>query len=356
MPSLSRMLICLCLLSLAAMPGPRAWSQWTTQESGTKERFRGLSVVSPAVVWASGTNGTYARTTDAGKTWKSAAVPGAEGLDFRDVHAVDDKAAYLLSAGQGALSKVYKTVDAGKTWALQFTNPDASGFLDAIAFWDADHGLAIGDPVEGRFAVFATADGGKTWSRIPPEGMPPALPGEGAFAASGTCLVVEGKSNAWFGTGGAKPSRVFRSTDRGKTWSVGETPVRAGTPSAGIFSLAFRDAEHGVAAGGDYKQPEQAGVNVALTEDGGKTWRPSKGTPPSGFRSAVAYRPRTEGRGMIAVGQAGCDVSADGGETWQRVAGSGLHAVASAPGESACWAVGDGGSIQFLRALPQGDH
>ena len=210
---------------------------------------------------------------------------------------------------------------------MLYVNQDPKGFLDAIAFWDADHGLALGDPVDGRFVILTTDDGGKTWKPIPPEGMPPALPGEGAFAASGTCLVVQGDGHAWFATGGAKVSRVFRSTDRGRTWTAHETPVMAGTPSSGIFSLAFQDADHGVAVGGDYKEPGRAGNVVALTSDGGRTWRLPKGRGPGGYRSAVAYVPGTQGRTLVAVGPTGSDVSVDGGENWRRLGTTGFHAV-----------------------------
>ena len=237
-------------------------------------------------------------------------VPGASALDFRDVHAVDAETAYLLSIGAGEQSRIFKTTDGGATWATLYVNKDPKGFLDAIAFWDADHGLALGDPVDGRFVILTTDDGGKTWEPTPPEGMPPALPGEGAFAASGTCLVVQGDGHAWFATGGAKVSRVFRSTDRGRTWTAHETPVMAGTPSSGIFSLAFHDADHGVAVGGDYKEPGETGNVVALTEDGGRTWRLPKGQGPGGYRSAVAVRaghagPHPGGRRPHGVGRLG---------------------------------------------------
>ena len=198
--------------------------------------------------------------------------PTPSGLDFRDIQGFNDRVATLLSIGPGELSRIYRTADGGASWALQHTNRDPKGFLDAIAFWDADHGLALGDPVDGRFVILTTDDGGRTWSRIADAGMPEALPGEGAFAASGTCLVTQGHSNAWFGTGGGASARVFRSTDRGRTWTVASTPVRAGSPSSGIFSLAFRDADHGVAVGGDYKSLADKTANLALTDDGGRTW------------------------------------------------------------------------------------
>ena len=321
-----------------------ATAPWTAQASGTKARLRGLSVVSEKVAWASGTGGTFVITTDGGKSWRAGTVPGASSFDFRDVHGVDATTAYLLSIGAGEQSRILKTTDGGATWAMLYVNKDPKGFLDAIAFWDADDGLALGDPVGGRFVVLSSEDGGKTWEPTPAEGMPQALPGEGAFAASGTCLVVTRDGHAWFGTGGAKASRVFRSSDRGKTWKAHETPVMAASPSSGIFSLAFDDADHGVAVGGDYKEPGLAGNVVALTSDGGRTWRLPKGEQPGGYRSAVAFVPGTQGRTLVAVGPTGSDISVDGGENWRRLGTTGFHAVGFAS-PSAGWAAGEDGMV-----------
>ena len=327
-----------CLLASGAA------ARWVAQASGTKARLRGLCAVGGEVAWASGTGGTFLRTVDGGRTWRAGSVPGASARDFRDVHAVDADTAYLLSIGPGEQSRIDKTDDGGSTWANVYTNRDPRGFLDAIAFWDADRGLALGDPVGGRFMILTTDDGGRTWNRIAPEGMPEALPGEGAFAASGTCLVVGAGGHAWFATGGAKAARVFRSVDRGRTWTSHETPIGAGSPSAGIFSLAFRDADHGIAVGGDYKEPGRAGRVVALTSDGGRTWRLPTGQGPGGYRSAVAYVPGTRGRTLVAVGSAGSDVSEDGGESWRRLGAAGFHAVGFG-GPAAGWAVGDEGAV-----------
>jgi photosystem II stability/assembly factor-like uncharacterized protein len=180
--------------------------------------------------------------------------------------------------------------------------------------------------------------------------MPPALNGEGAFAASGTCLVVQGQGNAWFGTGGAKVSRVFRSTDRGRTWAAHETPVRAGTPSSGIFSLAFRDADRGVAVGGDYKDPEESGGVVSLTTDGGRNWARAKGAQPGGYRSAVAFVPAGPAPRLVAVGPTGTDISMDAGENWQRLGAMGFHAVGFAGTPPGGWAVGEDGRIAKIQA------
>jgi photosystem II stability/assembly factor-like uncharacterized protein len=329
------------VVSLIAHP---SLAQWVTQDSGTRARLRGLSVVSHDIAWASGSDGTCLRTTDGGKTWLARSVPGASSLDFRDVHAIDADSAYLLSIGEGEKSRIYKTIDRGTTWVLQYTDRGPKGFLDAIAFWDAEHGCALGDPVDGRFVIVTTDNGGMSWKRLPDEAMPPARAGEGAFAASGTCLVVQGHSSAWFATGVARVARVFHSSDRGQTWTVHETPIQAGTPSSGVFSLAFWDANHGVAVGGDYKKPDESGGYVARTSDGGRTWLPAKGSQPAGYRSGVAVVPGTFGPNLVTVGPTGTDLSEDGGENWRRLGTTGFDAVSFA-GPDVGWAVGEDGRI-----------
>jgi photosystem II stability/assembly factor-like uncharacterized protein len=284
------------------------------------------------------------RTTDGGATWRQKIVPGAGDLDFRDVHAFDDQIAFILSVGAGDLSRIYKTSDGGATWALSYRNHDSRGFLDAIAFWDKTHGIVQGDPVDGRFVILSTDDGGMSWHGVSAPGMPAALDGEGAFAASGTCLVVQDDRNAWFCTGGAKTARVFRSSDGGQNWSVSETPVMAGSSSSGIFSVAFRDSRHGVAVGGDFKHPEQGGRVISRTDDGGRTWSLPRGPGPRAFRSAAVYIPGSSPPTVIAVGPNGADISSDDGETWKPLAGRAFHALDCA-GPGAGWGVGEAGRI-----------
>jgi photosystem II stability/assembly factor-like uncharacterized protein len=323
-------------------------AQWEPQKSGTQARLRGLSVVSPKIAWASGSDGTCLRTTDGGATWVVRTVPQAADLDFRDIEARDENRATLLSIGPGVQSRIYQTADGGATWTLRYTNPDPKGFLDAIAFWDTERGLALGDPVEGLFAILLTEDRGRTWTPIARDSLPAALTSEGAFAASGTCLVVQAGGYAWFGTGGGIVSRVFRTTDWGKTWTAHETPVRAGSPSAGIFSLAFRDANHGIAVGGDFKAPEDSRGFAAGTHDGGRTWTLAKGRAPGGYRSAACWVPDAKAPTCVAVGPTGTDLSHDGGEDWQPLAGRGYDAAAFVSQEAG-WAVGEGGRIGRFR-------
>jgi photosystem II stability/assembly factor-like uncharacterized protein len=263
-------------------------------------------------------------------------VAGAESLDFRDVEAFDANEAYLLASGEGDKARVYKTSDGGAHWELLLTNPDTKGFFDALAFWDAQHAILVGDPVDGHFVIYTTADAGKSWQR---QKAPLALDDEGAFAASGTSLITHGRKEAWFATGGPGGGRVFRTRDGGRSWKVAKTPL-GGAKTAGVFSLAFANGERGVAVGGDYQNAKAAEHCAALTRDGGKTWTAVQGVA---FRSGVAAL----GSGVyLAVGTTGADVSRDGGQTWTHFADTNLNAVAGSG--DAVWAVGPKGVIVKL--------
>lgn len=266
-------------------------------------------------------------------------MPGAEGLDFRDVQGVDADTAYLLSIGTGTTSRVYKTTDGGAHWSLSLQNADAQGFFDEMAFWNPRHGILVGDQVDGQMVVMVTEDGGASWQRVK---MPPAIPGEGAFAASGTGITVLGDRDVWIGTGGPGAARVYHSADGGGAWTVVSTPMRADAADAGIFSLAFSDGQHGIAVGGSYRKFNETSGNIAVTSDGGRTWTVPAGAPPRGFRSAVAYVP--DRKMWIAVGTSGADISIDDGRNWKQFDTGNYNAVSFAAGTTG-WAVGPAGLI-----------
>ncbi|WP_433043746.1 WD40/YVTN/BNR-like repeat-containing protein [Dactylosporangium sp. CS-033363] len=315
---------------------------WKLLDTGSTARLRGLSAVSDRVAWASGTEGTVVRTADGGRTWRSVGPPGTEALQFRDIEAFDAHHAAILSIGNGEDSRVYLTDDGGRSWTETYRNTDPAAFYDCLAFSDRRHGLALGDPVNGHFQLLATNDGGRHWSPLAAD-LPPALDGEFAFAASGTCLVAAGR-DAWFATGGGASSRVFHSTDGGRRWTVATTPLPSG-PSAGIYSLAFRDRTHGLAVGGDYAAPTTAPDGAATTRDGGRTWTVAR-TVPGEYRSGAAWRNGHDDT-AYAVGPTGSDWTRDGGRTWTRFDTGSFDSVACAAG--VCWASGEQGRIARLR-------
>lgn len=316
-------------------------AQWQKQNVDTKASLRGLSVVSEKIIWASGTGGTVLRTVDGGKNWAVLKVPDAEKLDFRDIEAFDANTAYILSIGNGDASRIYKTADGGKTWKLQFKNTNEKAFFDALAFWDRNNGMAMSDPVDGKYFLIETKDGEK-WQISGNDKMANAKAGEAAFAASGTCLLTQGKSNIFLVSGG-NDARVFRSDNRGLTWFVADTPITKGTAGSGIFSIAMFDSKNGVIVGGNYEKPNDITDNLAFTNDGGKTWNLSKGL--NGYRSGVAY---VDKKTIIAVGASGSDLSIDGGKTWKNLDKENYNSV-QAKGKRAVWAVGANGLVaKFL--------
>ncbi|GAA2542929.1 oxidoreductase [Winogradskya consettensis] len=335
------------LVTLTATSGFTATApkpSWRLSDTGVTARFRGLAPVSDKVAWVAGSGGTILRTVDGARSWQRVDPPGTAELQFRDIEAFDADHAVALTIGEGDQSRLYATADGGRSWKESFRNDDPAAFYDCVTFTDRRHGLALSDPVNGKFRILATSDGGKSWAVQPSTGMPDALTGEFAFAASGTCLVTAdhfGSGRAWFATGGGERARIFATTNGGRTWRVTDSGIPSG-PSAGVYSLAFRDPWHGIAVGGDYAVPETAPDAAATTRDGGRTWTPARAEPGE-YRSGAAWRGVTT---ALAVGPTGSDISYDGGRSWNEFDSGSFDAVLCAGGS--CWASGEQGRVARL--------
>ena len=334
---------------LLVLPAPLLAQQPTLAEqtSGVTAVLQAISPVNDSIVWVTGHAGVILRTENGGHTWERLAAPGGDSLQFRDAYAVSADTAYVLSAGPGPLSRIYRTTDGAATWQRQFINRDSSAFYDCFGFWDARTGIVVSDAVGGHLVLRATSDGGASWDPLPAAATPAAQPGEGAFAASGTCLVVGSPRLAWVGTGAGGEGKVYRSTDGGRTWTVTRIPLSHGSPSAGVITLAFRDALHGTALGGDIGAPEGSGANVALTTDGGRTWTPGGRPPFAGPVYGSAYVPTSQPALLVAVGPKGLATSRDDGRSWALLSRENYWAVAFA-GPGVGWAVGAHGKISRL--------
>ncbi|MBV9007848.1 MAG: hypothetical protein JO354_01610 [Verrucomicrobia bacterium] len=292
------------------------------QNSGTTSGLIAVWAVNENVVWACGRNGTYTVTTDGGRTWNAHVVPGAETLQFRDVQAFSDKIAYLLSIGNNPTDfRIYKTEDGGATWRIQFVNQNPQAFYDAFAFWTETRGIAHSDSVNGGFPDRRTLDG-MTWHSIR-NNMPPALPGEASFASSGTCVTTEGENNAWIATGGSAIARVLATTDGGNTWNAYDTPLLS-RPTAGAFTIAFRDALHGIVGGGDLDPNYPDNARTAVSQDGGKTWTITNRPPVTGAIYGLSYVRRNndykdwrlKDTVVITADNGGAAWTPDEGKTW----------------------------------------
>jgi len=335
----------LFLFLLFALPAEAQW--WEVQTSGLDTNLRGVSAANAPdtkgarmpMVWASGSNGVILRSTDLGNTWKRLHVAGGDTLDFRGIVAFNAATAYVMSSGEGEKSRIYKTTDGGETWTLQYAGNRKEIFLDSIACLSETHCFALSDPLDGKFLLLTTTDG-EHWNPLPSGDMPAALPGEGAFAASNTCLLLS-REEIFFGTGGPA-ARVFHSVDSGHTWTVSETPIAHGNASSGIFSIAQRNGKEIVVVGGDYQNPVRASAVAAYSLDGGKTWQLSE-QQPGGYRSAVAC---VDHALCVAVGPNGEDVSISkvSAAGWKSTDSLNLNAVAILDMKNG-WAVGPKGTI-----------
>lgn len=320
---------------------------WSVQTSGIDTNLRGVSATESVdrngtehiSVWACGSNGVILLSNDGGKTWKRLHVAGGDALDFRSIVAFDGKNAFVMSSGSGDQSRIYKTADRGGSWKLEFTDSRQAFFLDALAC-DGEC-YALSDPIDGKFVIVATHHY-QDWRELPNGGMPAALPGEGAFAASGTSLAVNNDAGIFFGTGGGKTARVFHSADMGKTWSVVDTPIASGNASSGIFSISSTTFAVNV-VGGDYRDQNRPYRVAAYSQDQGKTWHLAV-QQPGGYRSAVAS---IDGATLATIGPSGEDVSDDFGVHWKHTDSLDLNAVSVLDNRNA-WAVGAKGTIARL--------
>ncbi len=316
---------------------------WETQLADTSGGFIGLFVVDSSTVWAAGRGGRVAHTRDGGATWSVDAVPGAEALQFRDVHAFSATEAWVLSIGAGGDSGIWSTRDGGSTWTSSFRNEDPDAFYDCFSFWDRDRALALSDSHDGEFKLLSTMDGGKTWHRLDPATLPAARPREGAFASSGTCVVTRPGGLGWFVTGSSGvDTRVMRTSDYGAHWAEAVTPIASPNGTSGIFSLAFLDDTLGVVVGGDLSAADAQTDDVALTTDGGATWRVGGPTGLGGAVYGVSWVPGAPTPTMMAVSPAGSVLSRDGGESWARVDSVNAWAVDFRSADAG-WSVGPAG-------------
>jgi photosystem II stability/assembly factor-like uncharacterized protein len=321
-----------------AAPPERARLHWEHVDVKTDQQFRGLDAVSASTAWVGGSTGGVWRTTNGGRSWTDVSPKGADGLLFRDVEARSARVALAMTIGEGRDSRIYRTTDGGRSWSKAFVNRDKAAFYDCMAMWPGDrNGIAMSDPVDGRFRIIATHDGGASWKRLSPQGMPAAKDGEFGFAASGTCLVAAGHHDAYLASGGSA-SRIFVTHNRGRDWTVRRSTI-PGSEAGGVFSMAFRSGV-GIAVGGDFED-EDNGVRMSARSRDGKTWRNAGDL--GGYRSGVDWRTADV---AIAVGPSGSDVTRDGGRTWTTYSSTDLDAVQCVPGT--CWGSGIDGTVVRL--------
>jgi len=282
---------------------------------------RAIEVIGENLAFA-GNNGTYGLYDSANNTWKTniqkfdTIVP-----EYRAIASTSNDF-FMLSVANPAL--LYKTGNSGKM-ELVYKEEHENVFYDAMAFWNDQEGIAMGDPTDGCISIIITRNGGKTWSKLECNNLPEAADGEAAFAASNSNISIQG-DKTWILTGGTK-SRILFSSDKGKSWELFETPLLQGKPTTGGYSLDFYDEQTGIIIGGDYTNAEGNNGNKAITNDGGRTWElVAEGKEP-GYKSSVRYVPNSKGKQILATGFSGIHYSKDGGKSWEELSKEGFYTL-----------------------------
>ncbi|GAA4093056.1 YCF48-related protein [Mucilaginibacter panaciglaebae] len=296
--------------------------------------IRGLSVVDDKVGWVSSAKGYFAVTTNGGKSWYWQQIIGFEKSDFRDIEAFSAKEAIIMSSGTPAV--ILKTVDGGITWKVNYRKDDSLYFLDAMDFDSPKHGLVMGDPINNKFLLMETKDGGDSWKPI---NGPDALKDQAAFAASGTCLTVTGLPTII--TGGSSAEIIIKNYSG---WVHRPLPLLHGQNHQGVFSVVTNKKSL-IAVGGDYKNDKRRDSTACYSVDGGLNWHLAYSFP-SGYQSCVDV---IKDNILISTGTAGTNISTDGGKKWTQIDGQSFNVCHKAKHGKLILLAGDGGKIGVLK-------
>ncbi len=292
-------------------------------------RLQALSINPNGDIWASGTKGQVVVSHDNGKNWHKKHVPNAQELQFRDIWA-SQETIYLLAAGDGSASRLYKSQDNGSSWENQYTMKNPKGFINCFDFWDKDNGIVVGDTIDDKVFMLITTDGGENWTRV---ARAPAanVGGEGGFSASGSCARIDGNTHAWLTTGATTQARILRTSDRGETWTSTPLPF-PNSKTGGIFSAIPKS---GFAFGGQMKPAIVTGFYRSAGH-----WQAIKNIPLKG----AIYGSDSHGDEVIVVNPDGAALSTNKGKTWQRISDE-PYWVVEYDSKGSAWLAGPNGRI-----------
>jgi len=284
--------------------------------------IRAIQTIDSETLYFAGSNGKIGFTNDAGRNWFTHQIVYQDTIipNFRSI-AHNGKDVFALSIENPAL--LYKITN--NEPHLVYSENHAKVFYDSMLFLDEKNGIAMGDPTEDCLSIILTEDAGKSWQKVSCDYIPKAIDEEAAFAASNTNLTSIGNT-IWMASGG-NASRVYKSSDKGKTWRVYDTPVIQGSESQGIYSVDFYDENRGIIIGGDYLKPLDNLKNKAITNDGGRTWQLVADGKEPDYKSCVQYMPNSSGRVIIALGKTGISYSNDAGLTWKKISDKAYYTI-----------------------------
>ncbi len=323
-----RLLVCLFVIPLfisCAEEPTKEFQSITIERVFTDSlSIRAIAPIDENRVWFAANNGRIG-LVDNGIPKLANIKYGDSLLHFRAIAALKNKAFVLSIGNPGVLYKIGFNGEVATNIEEVYTEVGEKVFYDAMAFWNENEGIAMGDPTENCLSIIITRDGGNIWKKLPCSNLPVVEEGEAAFAASNSNIALFG-DNVWICTGGKK-ARVFHSADKGNTWVVFDTPIIQGKTMTGIYSIAFYNEKEGIIFGGDWENKDVNTENKAITKNGGKTWKLIANGEGPGYRSSVKFVPGTEGKGIVAIGNLGISYSPNKGKDWKELSNEGFFAL-----------------------------
>lgn len=296
---------------------------WVEQASGFWDPSRGvryLHATDANISWAVGYDGSggneyktwFTKTTDGGENWEADLVIISDGYGLGNICGIDGNtawAAVFYNGAQDDTCGIYKTTNGGDNWVHQPPALQGSeSFANNVYFWDENEGMCQGDLRDGYFEVYISNDGGSSWTRVPETNFTGDTPDPSDAGWTG-CIDVTGDT-VLFGT---HKGYIWKSDDRGHTWTGTYTGMGPGGLNPGVNEIAFKDSNQGLAA-------HDNGVTYDLytTSDGGDNWEQI--TPVgTAYAAGLSYIPGTDNMYIstgAVEGTSGASYSIDGGYNW----------------------------------------
>ncbi|MGF7233248.1 WD40/YVTN/BNR-like repeat-containing protein [Arachidicoccus sp.] len=319
----------LCSLSLFAQ---KSTIRIITQ--GTKTNLRGLSIINKNTIWASGSNGKIAKSTDDGTTWQWLTVKGFNKADFRDIQALAKNTAIIMAIDTPAY--LLKTLDGGSNWKIIYANHSKGMFLDAMDFSNYKSGIVVGDPIGNKIFLAISKNSGNTWTPINTHISKKVQKGEAFFAASGSNIILQRKDGFYLVSGGTKSKFFTKNT-------IAVLPLMQGKETTGANAIDVYKNNIAI-VGGDFMQPDRNDSCFCFSRDNGKTWQLPK-IAPGGYRSDVIFINKNT---LVCCGLTGVDISKDGGNTWKNISKQSFNTCRYNKVSNTIFFVGQNGTIGKL--------
>ncbi|MFM7019363.1 MAG: WD40/YVTN/BNR-like repeat-containing protein [Aquirufa sp.] len=322
------------------------YGQWSSVSIPTTASFRALKVKGNHI-WAGGTQGTVGHSSNQGKTWEFMQVPGAPNLDFRDLTILNDQEVILMSAGlsEEGKARLYATNDGGKSWSLKLNIQESGYFFDCLQ-WDikTQKGWLLTDPINQKLSLFSiTKD---TALHVNSTKAHPLQAKEAFFAASGSSMIQMGDKLHLIG-GGADYVNIHQYNIDLDSWTTIPLGINAGE-AKGYFSIGAKNKKTLWAVGGDYRKLNESTIPILISRNAGKHWTPMANTPKFYMEKVIWAKPY-----WIVCGPSQSAAYHEKSKKWKSLGDSHYHNVIQVG--DVIWGIGAKGQLGYI-SLSSIDH